>query len=274
MNDRAEQPGPVTTRALRLLETFTPDRTELTLSEMARRAGLPVSTAHRLAADLAAAGALERNERTGKFHIGLHLWEIASLAPRGTVLREVALPVMEELARITHENVQLGVRDGLELVFVERIRSKESVPLLTRVGGRFTLPATGLGLALLAHECSRIQELVLSGPLERFTEHTITDADHLRRVLSEVRRSGIAVSDRQVSIDTLSVAAPIFDENRKVRAAVSVVVDADTARPVALTPLLQAAAASIGRALCVQNQASATPTPAAVPPLNTEAEGV
>lgn len=254
MTSTVEHTGPVTVRALRLLEAFTPDKPELSLSDLARRAGLPVSTTHRLAADLLDWGALERDDR-GRYHIGLRLWEIASLAPRGLVLRELALPVMEDLAQITHENVQLGVRDGHELVFVERIRSKDSVPLLTRVGGRFALPATGLGLALLAYAPVTVQEEICALPLERFTEHTITDPAHLRRVLAEIRRTGIAVSDRQISLDTLSVAAPVFDKTNTVRAAVSVVVDARTARPRTLTPLLQAAALSIGRAL------SPTPRP-------------
>ncbi|OBG44804.1 IclR family transcriptional regulator [Mycobacterium alsense] len=250
MADRvAAHTGPVTIRALRLLETFTPDRQELSLSELARRAGLPLSTAHRLALDLLAWGAIERDERTGLFHIGLRLWEIASLAPRGLVLREIALPVMEDLAQVTHENVQLGVREGSELVFVERIRSQESVQVRTRVGGRFAMPATGLGLALLAYAPSHVQEEVCASPMERYTERTICDPVVLRRTLAKVRQTGIAISDRQISLDTLSVAAPIFDNARNVHAAISVVVEAGTVRPRSLIPLLQAAALSIGRAL-------------------------
>ena len=100
MTAMAEHTGSVTNRALRLLEAFSPDRTELTLSDLARRAGLPISTTHRLAADLVEWGALERDDHTGKYHVGLRLWEIASLAPRGLVLRELALPVMGDLAQV------------------------------------------------------------------------------------------------------------------------------------------------------------------------------
>ena len=243
--DGPARTGPVAVRALTLLEAFTPEQPTLTLSELARRSGFPLSTTHRLALDLVVWGAIERDDRTGRFHIGLRLWEIASLAPRGLVLRESALPVMEDLAHVTQENVQLGVRDGHEVVFVERIRSRDSVALRTRVGGRFALPPTGLGLALLAHA----QEEVCSAPLARFTEHTICDPDVLRRTLAEIRRTGVAVSERQITSDAVSVAAPIFDRTRTIRAAVSVVVDADTAAPHMLAPLLRAAALSIERAL-------------------------
>jgi len=68
---------------------------------------------------------------------GLRLWEIGSLAPRGPGLREAALPFLEDLSQITRENVQLAVREGAEVVFIERIAGSGAVPVLTRVGGRF-----------------------------------------------------------------------------------------------------------------------------------------
>ena len=101
----------MTHRAFGVLEAFTPASPALTLSEIARRAGLPLTTAHRLVGELRAAGALER-DGDGTYRIGLRLWEIASLAPRGVPLREAALPFLEDLYEVTHENAQLGVRRG------------------------------------------------------------------------------------------------------------------------------------------------------------------
>src|SRR3989449_4367990 len=98
----------VTNKVLALLEAFTPEAPELTLSELARRAGVSVSTAHRRAAELVGWGALERGT-DGRFHIGLRLWEVASLAPRGLGLREAAMPFLEDLYEVSHENVQLAV---------------------------------------------------------------------------------------------------------------------------------------------------------------------
>ena len=109
-------------------------------------------------------GALERGA-DGRYRIGLRLWEIASLAPRGLGLREAAMPFLEDLYEVTHENVQLAVREGLEVVFVERIAGRKAVPVLTRVGGRFALHATGVGLVLLAHAPAEIQEELLAAPL-------------------------------------------------------------------------------------------------------------
>jgi DNA-binding IclR family transcriptional regulator len=243
------QPGrSVTSKVLALLDAFTPASPALTLSELARRAGLPLPTASRRVAELLAWGALERGD-DGRYRIGLRLWEVGSLAPRGLGLRELALPTMEDLYEVTHENVQLAVRQDLELVFIERIAGRHAVPVLTRVGGRFALHVTGVGLVLLAYAPAGIQEQVLAAPLERYTAMTITDPGRLRRGLAEVRRTGYAVSDRQVTMDALSVAAPIRGPDGTVVAAVSLVVAHDRADPVALAPLVQAAGRTISRAL-------------------------
>jgi DNA-binding IclR family transcriptional regulator len=238
----------VTNKVLALLEAFTPEAPELTLSELARRAEVSVPTAHRRALELVGWGALERGA-DGRFHIGLRLWEIASLAPRGLGLREAAMPFLEDLYEVTHENVQLAVREGIEVVFVERIAGRTAVPVLTRVGGRFALHATGVGLVLLAHAPAEIQEELLSTPLHPYSPKTITDPVRLREVLADTRRNGYAVSDGQVTTDALSVAAPILGKDNAVVAAVSLVVRADTAQPAALTPLVMAAARGISRAV-------------------------
>ncbi|MEW2357104.1 IclR family transcriptional regulator [Spirillospora sp. NPDC029432] len=244
----ADRTGPVVARALRIVGAFTPDRRALTLSELARHSGLPVSTVHRLAAELVAWGALER-DADGRYTIGLRLWEIGSLAPRGLGLRERALPYLEDLSQVTRENVQLAVREGTELVFVERIAGSRAVPVLTRVGGRFALTATGVGLVLLAYAPAEVQEEVLARPIKRYTELTMTDPGAVRAALADTRARGYAISDRQVTMDALSVAAPITGAHGEVVAAVSLVVRHGSALPHALAPLLRTSARAISRAI-------------------------
>jgi DNA-binding IclR family transcriptional regulator len=238
----------VTAKVLAMLEAFTPASPDLSLSELARRAGISLPTAHRRAAELVRWGALERGA-DGRYRIGLRLWEVASLAPRGLGLRDVAMPFLEDLYEVTHENVQLAVREGGELVFVERIAGRDAVPVLPRVGGRFALHATGVGLVLLAHAPVEIQEQALAAPLQAYTLKTITEPDRLREALAAVRRNGYAVSDGQVTLDALSVAAPIRGRGDEVVAAVSLVVRANAAQPVTLAPLVQTAARGISRTL-------------------------
>jgi DNA-binding IclR family transcriptional regulator len=231
-----------------VLDAFTPERRALTLSEISRATDVPLSTAHRLIAELCAWGGLERDP-DGRYRIGLRLEELGALAPRELGLREAALPFMEDLYEVTHEHVELAVRDGSDAVFVERFASRGAVPGLTKIGGRFALPPTGVGLVLLAHAPADVQEKVLAAPLRRYTPHTLTDPARLRRVLAEVRRTGVAVSDRQVTEDAVSVAAPISAHGTVV-AALSIVVRGDS--PAAVRPMapgVQAAARAISRTL-------------------------
>ncbi|MEU0785652.1 IclR family transcriptional regulator [Streptomyces sp. NPDC006173] len=235
-------------RLLAVLAAFDHAHPALSLTAISRRAGLSLTTAHRLAAALTAWGALER-DADGIYHVGLRLWETAALAPRGLALRQVALPYLEDLYEATHENVQLAVRDGDEVVYIEWISGRSAVGVRIQVGARWPLHATGVGLALLAHEAPALQDTYCAGPLAAFTPHTITDPSLLRRTLAEVRRTGVAVSSRQVTDDALSVAAPVHGPTGTVTAAVSVVVPYSDARTPALIPAVRLAARGISRAL-------------------------
>ncbi|WP_232664747.1 IclR family transcriptional regulator [Pseudonocardia sp. TRM90224] len=238
----------VTARVLAVLEAFTADRPELTLTEISRRAGLPLTTAHRIVGELTGWGALERAD-TGGYRIGLRLWEVGALAPRGLGLRESAMPFLEDLYEVTKQNVQLAVLDGTEVVYVERISGRGAVNVITRVGGRLPLHATGVGLVLLAHADPELQERVLSGPLRRYTSKTMCRPDEVRWALAEVRRTGVAVSDGQIELIALSIAAPVRGSRGEVVAALSVVVPAETSDARAYVPVVRAAARGISRVL-------------------------
>ncbi|CAL9372766.1 IclR family transcriptional regulator [Streptomyces sp. NPDC090994] len=237
-----------TDRLLSVLAAFDHEHAALCLTDISRRAGLTLTTAHRLVGALTAWGALER-DGSGRYHVGLRLWEVAALAPRGLGLRQVALPHLEDLYEATHENVQLAVRDGGEVVYVEWLSGRSAVGVHIRVGGRWPLHATGVGLALLAHGTPEVQEAYCAGPLAAFTPYTVTDPVRLRGVLAEVRRTGVAVSDRQVTEDAISVAAPVRGPDGTVTAAVSVVVPHDAVRVPALSPAVRLAARGISRGL-------------------------
>ncbi|WP_020135549.1 IclR family transcriptional regulator [Streptomyces sp. 351MFTsu5.1] len=234
-------------RLLSVLAAFDHDHPALSLTDISRRAGLTLTTAHRLVGALTEWGALERDD-TGIYHVGLRLWEVAALAPRGVALRQLALPYLEDLYEATHENVQLAVRDGSDVVYIEWISGRSAVGVHIRVGARWPLHATGVGLVLLAHCGPQEQEEYCAGPLAVFTPHTITDPARLRRVLAEVRRSGVAVSSRQVTDDALSVAAPVRGPDGTVIAAVSVVVPRAEDQVPALVPAVRLAALGISRA--------------------------
>lgn len=154
----------VTARVLDVLGAFSAKDPVLGLTDIARRTGLPLTTVHRIAGELAAGGALDRGD-DGRYRIGLRLWEIAHLAPASHGLREAAMPFLEDLHEVTRHNVQLAVLDpddAGEVVYVERLSSRDAVSIVTRTGSRLPSTATGVGLVLLAHADPAAVEAVLA----------------------------------------------------------------------------------------------------------------
>ena len=239
---------PVVDRALALLAAFDADHPQLTLSELGRRSGIPASSALRLAGRLMAWGALERGA-DGRFSIGLRLWEVASLTPRGQGLRSVALPFMGDLEEVTRQHVLLAVREGTDALLVERLSSHGAVAALYRPGGRLPLHSTGVGLVLLAFAEPGFQDQVLGQTLVHQPEQLPVSRTALRRTLAEIRRDGLATFRRGTPGPVVSVAAPVHDAAGTVVAALSVVVPADGAGPRVLGPAVRTAARGISRSL-------------------------
>jgi len=239
---------PVVDRALALLAAFDAGHRALTLGELSRRSGIPTSTTLRLAGRLQAWGALERGD-DGRFTIGLRLWEVASLAPRGQDLRQVALPFMGDLEEVTRQHVLLAVQDSGDALLVERLSAHQAMPVLYRVGGRLPLHSTGVGLVLLAYAEPEFQEELLAQPLMHQPENVAVSPAALRRTLAEIRREGVATLRRRTPQPLVSVAAPIFAADERVAAALSVVVPQEHAEPRLLAPAVRTAARSISRSL-------------------------
>lgn len=212
----------VTSRALAILGAFTPAQPELTLARICRVTGLRHATAHRLVGELTYWGALERTPR-GTYVIGLRLWELGTLNPRGLPLRVRAMPFMEDLHAATRQHVQLAVLDGGEALVVERISATDAIPVLSQVGGRLPLHASAVGKVLLAHADEDLFAEVVRDSLPRFTATTVTDVTELRTALAECRRTGVAVVREEMSTGAYSVATPITDVRGRVVASLSVV---------------------------------------------------
>ncbi|GAB3674582.1 IclR family transcriptional regulator [Saccharopolyspora tripterygii] len=240
MAGNSRDPGrSVTARALSVLTAFDADHPRLTLTAIATRADIPLATAHRLVRELELWGALQRDS-DGRYIIGLRLWEIGLLAPVSGRLREAALPYMQELCETTHDNVHLAVRDELDAVYVEKLTTPRSVPIISRTGGRLPLHATGVGKVLLAHAPATALHACCERGLTRHTAYTITEPGRLGRELQGVRTRGYASANEEMTLGNCSVAVPVHDTSGTVVAALGVVahsVRADVARLVrALLP--------------------------------------
>jgi DNA-binding IclR family transcriptional regulator len=237
----------VLTRAVRIFEAFTPDETVLSVTQIARRARLHPATASRLVAELEAHGLLAR-EPDRRVRVGVRLWELALRASPALGLREAAMPFMEDAHAVLGQHVQLGVLDGADVLFVERLSAPGAVINITRIAGRLPLHVSSSGLVLLAFGGRALQEQVLAGPLTRYTAHTLTEPAALRAALAEVRRQEVACLPGHVHEDALGIAVPVRAGNAKVVAALAAIVPVGTARQ-AVTGVLATAARGITRAL-------------------------
>ena len=124
--------------------------------------------------ELAKAGALQQRS-SGRFAVGLRLWELGTLAPLTESLRAMAQPFMEDLYTALHQHVQLAVLDGHEAVIIERLSAPRATGLMSQVGGHLPLHCSGVGKILLSHSGPELESRVLGGELRRFTPQTVTD---------------------------------------------------------------------------------------------------
>ena len=246
---RTSEPGrSVASRLSDILFAFDFEHTELTLSDIVRRTGLPHATARRLALELADVGALERGA-DNMFRIGLSLWRLGTLAPNAEMLRTTAQPFIEDLGTALHQHVQLAVLQGDKAVVIERLSGQNAIALESQVGGLLPLHCSGVGKVLLGHSSPDFIETVLGGTLRRYTSRTIVDPEVLRKELAYCRATGTVVVREELSDGADSVATRIVDQRGLVVAALSVVVAAGSIKHQAVVPQLVSSGIGISRAL-------------------------
>ncbi|MER7302725.1 IclR family transcriptional regulator [Nocardioides sp. NPDC127514] len=231
-----------------LLFSFEPGATELSLADLARRTGLAHPTARRLVLELVRAGALEQRP-SGRYAVGLRLWQLGTLAPLTESLRTMAQPYMEDLYSALNQHVQLAVLEGDEAVIIERLSAPKALGLVSQVGGRLPLHCSGVGKVLLSHAGPSLADQVLDGELRKYTAKTVTDERVLRRELAECRRTGFALVRGELTQGADSIAARVLNSDGQVVAALSVVVRSETVRSQSALPSVITSALGLSRAL-------------------------
>jgi len=238
----------VVERAFSILGTFQSGRSKQALSDISRNSGLPIATCFRIVQRLVEWGALER-DGDNRYRIGLRLWEVASRAPRAVGLQRVARPFLLDLYETTGFATHLAIREGTELVSIERFQNPRRQVRRPVAGGRYRMHSTAIGHVLLAHAPDDVQEAVLGGDLPAYTPNTITDPEALRRVLREVRRDGFAMTDRQVDAVHTTVAAPVRGADGSVVAALSLALSPGERPDRGMVHLVRLTATSLSRAV-------------------------
>lgn len=210
----------VTSKVMAILAAFEGGSSALRLTQISDSAGIPLPTAHRLVGELVDWGALVRDEY-GRYWVGMRLWEISQQGGRG--LRDAARPYLNDLFSLTGETAHIAVRDGGEVLYVDRVYSAKRVPRASRVGGRLPLHATAVGKVLLAYEDEWVQEGYVNSRLEAPTPRTNTNPGRVLRELRRIREQGYATTYEEVRVGSCSVAVPVFTNSDKAVAALGLV---------------------------------------------------
>ena len=245
----AKHPIQVIERMIKLLDVLSYYHDPVSLKQLALETGLHPSTAHRILAAMTASGFVDRAD-PGSYRLGIRLLELGNLVKSRINIRDSALPPMRELHERIGESINLGVRQGDEIVYVERTSSgRSSVRVVHLVGARAPLHVTAAGKLYLAEESAeKLREYARRTGLPGYTPTSITGVSQLEREIDRVRRHGIAFDNEEIEQGLRCIAAPVRDDNGELVAGLSVSAPAERYSPDWI-PLLRATADRISAAI-------------------------
>lgn len=211
-------------RGLHVLSLFNRERSALTLTEIVEATGLNKSTAFRVVNTLDSSGYLERDPDTRQYRPGLKVLQLGFSAISSLEFRQLARPYLRKLSEATGETTSLGVLDDLEVVYVDRIRSRQIiVGVVLGIGSRIPANCASMGKVLLAYlPPAELAQRIGQTPLTPCTPNSQVDLSILEAELIEVRQQRYATNDEELEIGLRAVAAPIWDDNQQVVAAINV----------------------------------------------------
>ncbi|WP_176086462.1 IclR family transcriptional regulator [Martelella sp. HB161492] len=210
-------------RALMILNLFDEENPEMKITDIAARLDLHKSTLHSILKTLQMEGYIEQNHENGRYRLGMKLVERGTFVINSLDLRKRAGPALAALSQATGETVHLGILEGKNGVYIDKVDGSRALIGYSRIGRSLPIHCTAIGKVLLAFRPTEEVWSLLGGyDFTAFTERTITAAEPFVAALSTVRAEGLALDDEEHSRGVRCMAAPVFDHDKKVVAAVSI----------------------------------------------------
>ncbi len=215
-------------RMFSLLDLLASFQDPVSLKVISEKTGLHPSTAHRILNDLVIGRYVDRPE-AGNYRLGMRLLELGNLVKARLDVREAALGPMRELHKLTNQPVNLSVRQGDEIVYIERAFSERSgMQVVRAIGGRAPLHLTSVGKLFLAHDDQqRVRAYAGRTGLVGHTRNSITSLPLLERELARVRQLGLARDEEELELGVRCMAAAILDDQGRLVAGLSISSPAD-----------------------------------------------
>lgn len=210
-------------RMFTLIDILASREEAMSLKEISEKAGLHPSTTHRILNDLAVGRYVDRPQ-SGVYRLGMRLLELGNLVKNRLNVRDVAVQPMRELHRITQQPINLSMRQGDEIVYIERAYSERSgMQVIRAIGGRAPLHLTSVGKLFLAHDdAHKIRSYAARTGLNGHTKNSLTQLPALERELSRVRREGYANDNEELELGVRCMAAGIYDDQGRLVAGLSI----------------------------------------------------
>ncbi len=210
-------------RMFTLIDVLASREDAMTLKDISDKAGLHPSTAHRILNDLVL-GRFADRPQPGSYRLGMRLLELGNLVKGRLNVRDAAIAPMRELHKLTQQPVNLSMRQGDEIIYVERAYSERSgMQVVRAIGGRAPLHLTSVGkLFLAADDPQRIRAYATRTGLQGHTKNSITDLATLERELSRVRQYGQASDNEELELGVRCMAAGVYDDQNKLIAGLSI----------------------------------------------------
>jgi IclR family transcriptional regulator, acetate operon repressor len=210
-------------RALQIIETLAEDDQGYRLSDLAIRAGLSTSTAHRLLTTLEKRRFVQFDRTKSRWHVGARSFTVGATFARRRNFTALAVPHLRKLRDQTRETSNLAVVDDELIIVLTRMESREIMRSLTKVGGRVAMVASGVGKAVLAtYSDADVSAIIHRHGMPRLTEKSIVRPSALFRELRTIRGQGYAVDDEEAQIGLRCVAAVVRNDCAEPLAAISV----------------------------------------------------
>lgn len=210
-------------KAVEIIELLSSTDEELGATEISNRLNYGVSATYHILNTLKITKMIEQDNKTKKYRLGLKLWKIGKMAREQNHLSSFIKPYLKNLRDLTGETVNLTILDNGEIVYIAQEESNKLIRMFTKIGARVPLHCSAAGKVLLAFQPKDKQDSIIEIlNFNRFTDKTVTEPRILKKELQSIRQKGYAFDDEEREYGVSCIAAPIFDFDREVIAAISI----------------------------------------------------
>ncbi|WP_026478416.1 IclR family transcriptional regulator [Alkaliphilus transvaalensis] len=210
-------------RTLTILEVLSDYEEGLGITELSAKIKLHKSTVHRLLSTLIHKGYVYQDPNSNKYHITIKLFELGNKRIETMDIFSVAKPYLKELRNETNEVIHLVIRDGNEIVYIDKMESDNTIRMVSRIGRRSSMYCTAVGKAIMSYlPQEEIKKIWESSDIKKYTEYTITSFEDMETELRKVRQQGYAIDEQENELGVRCIGSAVLNHTGEIAGAISI----------------------------------------------------